>query len=242
MTSAVDQKTFWGLGEMVMWIRTRDHERVVALSDLSELEAMVQAMFAFKPRFDPGSLTRFSGADCNAGCVATAPQSGRQSSDIDEPVMMGWGEAVDDLFRKVHSRRVLMTAIRWGGSSNGQVQVPPAELNDLAFRLLPDYRVAPVGLWSRSLDTLCWRSPQFLRANGICEWPAQSTKTVAVSRAILRHLREIMTAEAPLTKLAAQQRCMTEVPNAYPGAFKKAWGELEPSCKRGRGKRGPRAH
>ena len=57
MTSAVDQKTFWGLGEMVMWIRTRDHERVVALSDLSELEAMVQAMFAFKPRFDPRSIT-----------------------------------------------------------------------------------------------------------------------------------------------------------------------------------------
>ena len=59
MASAVDQKTFWGLGEMVMWIRTRDHERVVALSDLSEQEAMVQAMFGFKPRFDPRSLTRF---------------------------------------------------------------------------------------------------------------------------------------------------------------------------------------
>jgi hypothetical protein len=189
MTSAVDQKTFWVLGEMVMWLRTRDHERVVALSDLSELEAMVQAMFAFKPRFDPGSLTRFSGADYNAGCVATAPQSDGQSSDIDELVMMGWGEAVDDLFRKVHSRRVLMTGIRWGRSSNEQVQVPPAELNDLAFRFLPDYRVAPVGLWSRSLDTLCWRSLQFLRANGICEWPAQSTKTVAASRAILRHLQ-----------------------------------------------------
>ena len=55
--------------------------------------------------------------------------------------MMGWGEAVDDLFRKVHSRRVLMTGIRWGGSSNEQVQVPPAELNDLAFRFLPDYQL-----------------------------------------------------------------------------------------------------
>ena len=240
MASAVDQKTFWGLAEMVMWIRTRDHERVVALTDLSEPEAMVQAMFGFKPRFDPRSLTRFSGADYNAGCVATAPQSGGQWSDIDELVMMGWGEAVDDLFRKVHSRRVLMTGIRWGGSSNEQVQVPPAELNDLAFRFLPDYRVARVGLWSRSLDTLCWRSLQFLRANGICEWPAQSTKTVAVAGAILRHLKEIMTPEASLTKLEAQRRCLAEVANAYPAAFKTAWAELETSFKWGRGKHGPR--
>jgi len=56
MASAVDQKTFWGLAEMVMWIRTRDHERVVALTDLSEPEAMVQAMFGFKPRFGPAPL------------------------------------------------------------------------------------------------------------------------------------------------------------------------------------------
>ena len=58
MASAVDQKTFWGLAEMVMWIRTRDHERVVALTDLSEPEAMVQAMFGFKPRFDPRCAVR----------------------------------------------------------------------------------------------------------------------------------------------------------------------------------------
>ena len=45
MTRAVDQKTYWGLGEMVMWIRTRDHERVAAMSDLSEEDAMALAMF-----------------------------------------------------------------------------------------------------------------------------------------------------------------------------------------------------
>ena len=45
MTSAAGQKTYWGLGEIVMWIRTRDHERVAAISDLSEEDAMVLAMF-----------------------------------------------------------------------------------------------------------------------------------------------------------------------------------------------------
>jgi hypothetical protein len=40
-----DQKAYWGLGEVLMWIRTRDYERVAALSDLTETEAMVRAMF-----------------------------------------------------------------------------------------------------------------------------------------------------------------------------------------------------
>jgi len=41
----VDQKAYWGLGEIVMWIRTGDHERVAAMSDLSEEDAMALAMF-----------------------------------------------------------------------------------------------------------------------------------------------------------------------------------------------------
>jgi hypothetical protein len=76
----------------------------------------------------------------------------------------------------------------------------------------------------------------------ISAWPARNKKTTATARAILRYLRQIMTPETPLTKLEAQQRCMTEVLHAYPEAFKKAWSELEPSCKRGRGKHGPRLH
>jgi hypothetical protein len=72
--------------------------------------------------------------------------------------------------------------------------------------------------------------------------PARNRKTAATTHAILRHLRQLMTPEAPLTKLEAQQRCMAEVPNAYPEAFKKAWAQLEPSCKRARGKHGRRAH
>ena len=87
-----------------------------------------------------------------------------------------------------------------------QAPVPAIELNDLIFRLVPGHPVAPVGLWSRSQrDTLVWRSPQFLRADVIRLWPARNTKTTAVRSAILEHLREIMTPEAPLTKLEAQQ-------------------------------------
>jgi hypothetical protein len=51
-----------------------------------------------------------------------------------------------------------------------------------------------------------------------------------------------MILEAPLPKLEAKQRCLGEVPNAYPEAFEKAWAELEPIYKRGRGKHGPRLH
>jgi predicted Fe-S protein YdhL (DUF1289 family) len=58
MTSAVDQKTYWGLGEIVTWIRTRDHERVAAMADLSEEEAMVRAMFADRARLDLRPLPR----------------------------------------------------------------------------------------------------------------------------------------------------------------------------------------
>jgi hypothetical protein len=224
-----------------MWIRTRDHEQVAAMSDMSEENAMALAMFGFKARLDlrslPGLPATNSDTDRDA---ATSPGNGK-SSQIGGPIIMGSHQALDDVLRKVRSRRVPMTAIKCDGSSDEQIPVPPVELNDLIFRLVPEHPVAPVGLWSRSRrDTLVWRSPQFLRANGMRVWPGRNTKTVAVSGAILRRLREIMTPEAPFTKLEAQRRCLAEVPNAYLEAFKQAWAELDSSCKRGRGKHGPR--
>jgi hypothetical protein len=91
-------------------------------------------------------------------------------------------------------------------------------------------------LWSRSRGILLWRSPQFLSADVISAWPARKLKPASVSTAILHRLQEIMTPEAPLTKAEARQRCLAEVPKAYPAAFEKAWAKLDPSCKRGRGK------
>jgi hypothetical protein len=164
-------------------------------------------------------------------------QGDLNASRFDKAVMMWPSQALEDLLRKVHGHRVRMTAIRCAGSHHEQIPVPPAELNDLIFQL----DVASVGLWSRSRDTLVWRSPQFLRADVIRVWSARNTKTAAVSGAILRHLRQITSPEEPLTKPEAKQRCLAEVPNAYPEAFKKAWAALGPTFKRGRGKHGPRA-
>jgi len=258
MTRAVDQKTYWGLGEIVMWIRTGDHERVAALSDLSEedamalamftdiarlseTEAMVLAVFLDKARLEPRPLLGLTATNSDADREAAAPRGHGKSSDIGGSIPMPPDQALDDLHRKVHNHRVPMTAIKCDGISDEQIPVPPVELNDLIFRLVPGHLVGPVGLWSRSRrDTLVWRSPQFLRTIGVRVWPARNRKTAAVYGAIRRHLGEIMTPEAPLTKREAQRRCLAEVPNAYLEAFKRAWAELDPSCKRGRGKHGPR--
>jgi hypothetical protein len=242
MTNASDQKTYWRLLETVRWISTRDDERVADMWDMSEEEAIAPALFGVRARFDLPSLLGLAGAGSDTEREAGAAQGNGRSSRIDGPFMMGPSQALAELQRKVHSGRVAMTAIRCDGSSEEQIPVPPAELNDLSFRLTPGHRVAPVGLWSRSRDSLVWRSPQFLRADVVRGWPARNTKTAAVCKAILGHLRKITTPEAPLTKLDAQQRCLLEVPNAYSEAFKRAWAELEPSCKRGRGKHGPRVH
>src|SRR5580704_1548898 len=96
MTRAVDQKTYWGLGEIVMWIRTGDHE-------------------------------------------AAAPRGHGKSSDIGGSIPMPPDQALDDLHRKVHNHRVPMTAIKCDGISDEQIPVPPVELNDLMFRLVPGH-------------------------------------------------------------------------------------------------------
>jgi hypothetical protein len=242
MTNALDQKTYWGLLETVRWISTRDDERVAAMWDMSEEDAIAPAMLGVRAQFDLPWPRGLAETDSDADREAAASQGNGRSSRIDGAFMMGPSQALDDLHRKVHGRRVQMTAIRCDGNSEEQIPVPPVELNDLIFRLSPGHRVAPVGLWSRSRDSLVWRSPQFLRADVVRVWPARNTKTAAVCKTILGHLQKITSPEAPLTKLQALQRCLVEVPNAYSEAFKRAWAELEPSCKRGRGKHGPRVH
>jgi hypothetical protein len=241
MTSAVDQKTYWGIGESLMWIRIRDHERIAEMSEMNEEEAMTMAMFAFKAQWDGHSLRGLTATTSDADRDAIASQDHRKSLRIDGSIPMPLDQALDDLHRKLRSCRLPLTAIRCDVNSSERMPVPPFDLNDLIVRLAPGGpSVAAVGLWSRSRDILVWRSPQFLRADVIRIWPVRNTKTTAVSGAILRHLRQITTSLAPLTKLEAQQRCMAEVPNAYPEAFKRAWLQLDPTCKKGRGKHGPR--
>jgi hypothetical protein len=242
MTSDVDRKTYWDLLETLRWICTRDEQLVGAMWDRSDEDRMALALSGMRLPLVIRSPPGPSGTNRGADLEAAAPQGDGRTSRIGGLIMTRPSQALDEVLSKVHSGRVRMTAIRHDGDSDRQIPMPLAELNDLRFQLIPRYRVAPVGLWSRSRDTLAWRSPQFLRADVISAWPAPNTKKAPVRMAILRHLREIMTPEAPLTKREAQRRCLVEVANAYPGAFKRAWTELEPSCKRGRGKHGPRGH
>ena len=232
MTSVVDPKVYWDLLETVWWIRSRDAERVADMQDKSEEDKAALALFGLKPEVKLLPRLSLPEAEFNAAMQMVSARTA-------EPPLLD--QTLDDLFKKVSSGQVRMTAIRFGRSSDGQIPVPLAELNGLMFRIATGNRVR-VGLWSRSHDLLVWSSPQFLRAGAIRAYPARNKKTAATFHAILRHLRQLMTAEAPLTKIEAQQRCMAEVPHAYPEAFKKAWAELESFCKRARGKHGPRSH
>lgn len=229
MTSEVDRKTYWDLFETIRWVQTRDEGRVAAIWDWSDDERMAVALDGMKVPFVVRSPP-WPSTDRGADCVPARSQGSARSAT----------HPVDEILRKVQSGRVRMTAIRCDGTSPDQITMPLAELNDLQIRLIPGHPVAPVGLWSRLRGTRLWRSPQFLSVDVIAEWPARNPKTAPLSNAILRHLHEIMTPEAPLTKVEAQRRCLAEVPQAYPQAFKRAWAALEPSRKRGRGKHGPR--
>jgi hypothetical protein len=68
-------------------------------------------------------------------------------------------------------------------------------------------------------------------------------RSAVVYIAILLHLQTIMTPAVPLTRAEAQRRCLAEVPDAFPEAFKQAWAILHPCYKRGRGRpiAGPRS-
>jgi hypothetical protein len=230
VTSSPDRKKYWDLLETLRWIQMRDERMVAEIWDWSDDARMALAIIGMKVEREICSPPE--GSDINRRPVlarAEAQDDGRPAPS-----------ALDDILRKVHSGRVRMTGIRCNGKSRSQMTVPQAELNDLHFRLVPGHPVAPVGLWSRSRGILLWRSPQFLSRDVMSAWPARDLKPAPVSTAILDRLQEIMKPEAPLTKVEARERCLTEVPKAYPAAFEKAWAKLDPSCKRGRGKHGRR--
>jgi hypothetical protein len=228
VTSSADRKKYWDLLETLRWIQKRDEQFVAEIWEWSDDDRMALAVLGMKVRWVLRSPPE--GSDIN------------RRPDLTRAEAQGHGgpapSALDDVIRKVQSGRVRMTGIRCNGHSRRQITVPLAELNDLHFRFIPGHDVAPVGLWSRSRGILLWRSPQFLSADVISAWPARNLKPASVSTAILHRLQEIMKPEAPLTKGEAWERCLAEVPRAYPAAFEKAWAKLDPSCKRGRGKHG----
>jgi hypothetical protein len=256
MVGAADQKISWNLGETVVWIRTRDHNRVAGMWDLSEFEAIALAFFdrqqlsrrAFR-RTAPGDegevraaaagVVRGSADSAAAGQLADNAR-GRQASLISDD-RLGLDRILRDVMRNVQTGKVRMTLIKDGENGVERIPVSAGEANDLELRITEDGR-APVVAWSRTRQDKAGVSPSFPRSDVLRAWPERLRKTAAVTGAILRHLREISTAERPLTRDEATTRCLTEVPNAYPEAVRRAWAQLEPSRKRGRGKHGPKAH
>jgi hypothetical protein len=229
-----DPKTYWDLFETLCWICFRDEDKVAVMWGMSDEGKASLVMHGMRVERVIHSPPGPSGSTRGAVMGTVAAEQNELAMEAQD--------AFKDLLRKVHSRRVHMTAINSRDSHERQIEVPLAELNDLELRMIPDYRGVGTALWSRSSDAVAWRSPQFLRVDVIGAWPAPKTKTATVAAAILRHLRQIMTPEAGLTKTEARQRCLAEVANAYPAAFKRAWDELEMPYKRGRGKHGKRVH
>jgi hypothetical protein len=229
--SAKDYTTYWNLVETLHWICTRNWDPVELAWDIKGENRIPLATSSANAVLDP-LLIEY---DFEADCEAAVQRAGGKSPDIEESGLIGPSGALNYLLRQAYSRRIRMTAIECDRYRVKQVPLPRAELNDLEFRIAPGHRIAKVGLWSCSRNTLMWRSPQFLRADVIRVWPARTHKKAAISGAILRHLQAIMSSAARLTRAEAQQRCLVEVPNAYPEAFKKAWALLDASYKKARG-------
>jgi hypothetical protein len=239
---AADHKMYWDLLETLQWIGTREEARISAEGDINEKNQTPLAMFTAEAVSGSHPLSLLAKYEFTADCEPAAWRAGRKSLNANEAGVRGPSQTLNYLLRQVHNRRIRMTAIKCDRYRVKQVPVPPAELSDLEFRITSDHQLAKVGLWSLSRNTLMWRSPQFLRADIIRVWPVRRKNSVAVSGVILQHLQTIMGPAAPLTRADALQQCLAEVPDAHPAAFKKAWAMLDPSCKRGRGRRGARTH
>ena len=144
MTSVVDPKAYWDLLETVWWIRSRDAEWVADMQDKSEEDKVALALFGLKPELK--LLPRLSLPDAEFDAALQMVSAGTAKPSLLD-------QALGDLFKKVSSGQIRMTAIRFGRSSDGQIPVPLAELNGLMFRIATGNRVL-AGLWSRSHDLL----------------------------------------------------------------------------------------
>jgi hypothetical protein len=97
MTSAGDQKTYWGLLETVRWICTRDHERVADMRNMSEEDGIAPALFGGWAQWYLRSLQGLRETNSDADGSAAAPQGSKPR--VDRPFMMDPSQALDDLLR-----------------------------------------------------------------------------------------------------------------------------------------------
>ena len=122
MPSTVDQKTYWDLFETVQWICARDEQRVAAMWDMDEERRTATALYWMRGPLAVPSLLARREINQNAGRGA-APTGDLESLPIGGPTATP-NYPLDDLFRKVHSGRVRMTAIRCDEASNEQIPMP----------------------------------------------------------------------------------------------------------------------
>ena len=235
-------ETYWDLRETLQWICSREEEGRATGLDLKAGSRIPLEMFSAEAVLDSRSLPNIGEYNFQPDSAATASQPDWKVPDIAGSGMIGLGPALNYLLGQARTRRIRMKAIKCDRYRVRHIPVSPAELHDLEFRITLGHRVATVGLWSRSRNSLMLRSTQFFRADVIRVWPPRRKKDAAVFGVILRHLQAISTPDAPLTKADAHRRCLAEVPNTYPEAFQKAWATLDPSCKRARGERVADAH
>jgi len=181
--SVVDRKRYWDLRETLEWICTRANG-VAVVSQLKEENTISRTMFSRNAVLNLCSLLLVAEHDFEADREATTWQADRKSPDMDEAGMIAPCQTLNYLLRQVQIRRIRLTAIRCGRYRYRvkRLSVLPAELNDMEFRITPGHRTANVGLWSRSRNTLTWRSPLFSRADIIRVWPVRKKKTAAVFR------------------------------------------------------------
>jgi hypothetical protein len=229
---------YWDLLETLQWIGTRDERGITAMGDINEKIRTLPAILTAEGMSGAHVLWTLAKYDFTDDSEPAVWQADRKSLNG----IIAYGQALNYLLQQVRSRRIRMTAIECDRYRIKQVPVPPAELGGLEFRITPDHRLAKVGLWSPSHNTLMWRSPQFLRSDVIRVWPARKKKSPGVFGLILQHLQTITSPATPLTRAEARRQCLAEVPDAYPAAFMKAWAILDPSCKRGPGKPGGRTN
>jgi hypothetical protein len=178
--TAADRKIYWDLLETLQWIVTRDEGEIAAMGDINEKKRTLPAIFTAEAVPGAHGLWVLAKYDFTDDSEPAAWQADRKSPNVNEADIIAPGQALSYLLQQVRSRRIRMTAIQCDRYRINQVPVPPAELGGLEFRITSDHRLAKVGLWSPSHNTLTWRSPQFLRSDVIRVWPARKKKSAGV--------------------------------------------------------------
>ena len=99
-----DRKTYWDLFETVCWICSRDEEKVATMWGMSDQKKFGLVIAGMKVKRVIHSLPGPSGSTRGAVMGTVAREADGLAVEAQD--------AFEDLLRKVHSRRVRMTAIK----------------------------------------------------------------------------------------------------------------------------------